>query len=216
MGYTHLDKVSGVNGLAVGAKNAEVVVANSTGELYIQGVKITATAAELNAAAGTGVSSTELDFLDGALAGTQVASKAVIADANINTGVSKVTQLHIGASGSETQVTATAAELNSLDASANVESLAAPAAVSITVANTKLDLAGVGAVTLAAPGAAMLGHVKTIEMTTDNGDVTLSLTNVLGGSAATTCTWSAVGQMLVLVGGATAWHVIAESGVALT
>lgn len=54
----------------------------------------------------------ELAFLDGATAGTQVASKAVIADANVNTGVSKVTALHIGASGSETQVTATAAELN--------------------------------------------------------------------------------------------------------
>lgn len=60
----------------------------------------------------------ELAFLDGATAGTQVASKAVIADANVNTGVSKVTQLHIGASGSETQVNATAAELNKLDDSA--------------------------------------------------------------------------------------------------
>lgn len=54
----------------------------------------------------------EADFLDGATAGTQVASKAVVADANVNTGISKVTELHIGASGSETQVTATAAEIN--------------------------------------------------------------------------------------------------------
>ena len=53
-----------------------------------------------------------LEFLDGALAGTQVASKAVVADANVNTGVSKVTSLAIGASGSEVQVTATPAELN--------------------------------------------------------------------------------------------------------
>ncbi len=48
-----------------------------------------------------GLIAAELNFLDGATAGTQVASKAVIADTNINTGVSKVTQLHIGASGSE-------------------------------------------------------------------------------------------------------------------
>lgn len=73
---------------------------------------VTATAAEINALAGTGLSSTELGFLNGATAGTQVASKAVIADASINIGISKVTQLHIGASGSETQVTATAAEIN--------------------------------------------------------------------------------------------------------
>lgn len=50
-----------------------------------------------------------------ATAGTQEASKIVQADANVNTGVSKITELHIGPSGSETQVTATAAELNKLD-----------------------------------------------------------------------------------------------------
>jgi len=112
--------------------------------------------------------------------------------------------------------TVTTAELNTLDASANVETLIAAGAVSVTLTNSKLALVGAGAVTLAAPGAAMLGRTKTIEMTVDNGDVTLALTNVLGGTAGTTATFSAIGQMLVLVGGATAWHVIAESGVALT
>jgi len=58
---------------------------------------------------------TELGYLDGATPGTQKASKCVVADANVNTGISKVTELHIGASGSETQVTATPAELNKLD-----------------------------------------------------------------------------------------------------
>ncbi len=115
MGYTHFDKVSGINGVGVGAKDAEITVADSSGNLYIQGVQITANAAELNAAAGTGVDSTELGFLDGATAGTQVASKAVIADANVNIGITKVTELHIGATGAETQVTSTAAELNILD-----------------------------------------------------------------------------------------------------
>lgn len=62
-----------------------------------------------------GLDATELGFLDGALAGTQVASKCVVADANVNSGVSKVTALHIGVSGSETEVTATGAELNFLD-----------------------------------------------------------------------------------------------------
>lgn len=44
--------------------------------------------------------------------GTQVASKAVIPDANVNIGATKVTALSIGTSGSETAVNATAAELN--------------------------------------------------------------------------------------------------------
>ena len=48
------------------------------GELRIGGTAITATAAEINAAAGTGVSSTELDLLDGALVDTVVTSKAAV------------------------------------------------------------------------------------------------------------------------------------------
>jgi len=83
----------------------------------IGGTAVTTTAAELNAIAGGGLSAAELGVLDGVTAGTQAAAKAVVADANVNTGISKVTQLHIGVSGSETQVTSTAAELNALDAS---------------------------------------------------------------------------------------------------
>lgn len=65
-------------------------------------VQVTATPAEIN-------------YLDKAAAvGVQEANKAVVADGNINTGVSKVTELHIGASGSEVQVTATPAEINTL------------------------------------------------------------------------------------------------------
>ena len=145
---------------------------------YLDGVQVIATAAEINAIAGTGLSQAELAILDGA--------------------------------------TVTTAELNTLDASANVETLTADGAVSITVPNTKLEDTGTGAFTLAAPGADMLGRIKTIEMTADNGDVTLGLTNVLGGSAATTATFDAVAETLVLVGGATAWHVVAESGVTLS
>jgi len=63
-------------------------------------------------AAINGIAASDLAKIDGITNGTQAAGKAVVADSNVNTGVSKVTQLHIGASGSETQVTATAAELN--------------------------------------------------------------------------------------------------------
>lgn len=61
------------------------------------------------------ISAAEFDFFDGVTAGTQAAGKAVVANSDVNSGVSKVTELHIGASGSEVQVSATPAELNQLD-----------------------------------------------------------------------------------------------------
>ena len=96
------------------------------------------------------------------------------------------------------------------------ETLTAAGAVSVAVSNTKLALVGAGAVTLAAPSAGMSGQIKTIEMTVDNGDVTLSLANVQGGSAATTCTWANVGEALVLVASSAAWNVVSEGGVVLS
>lgn len=56
----------------------------------------------------------EANFLDGATAGTQVASKAVIANSDVNIGVVKATELHIGATGAEVQVTADVPSLNAL------------------------------------------------------------------------------------------------------
>ena len=113
--------------------------------------------------------------------------------------------------------TVTTAELNVLDVSVQtVITTVIGSALNVSLTVNKLALTGAGAVTLAAPSAADTGRVKVIEMTTDNGDVTLSLANVAGGSAATTCTWSAVGQALVLVAGVAKWAVVSESGVALT
>lgn len=133
---------------------------------------------------------------------------------NLSTTEVDVDQLSIAG----TTITATAAEINSLDQSAQTETIDSGDAVDITIAHTAIDntTGGAGAITLAAPGADMLGKVKTIEMTVDGGDVTLALTNVTGGSAATTATFDAVDEALVLVGGTNAWHVIAESGVTLS
>jgi len=58
------------------------------------------------------MTATDFDKLSGITNGTQAAGKCVVADANGNTGISKITELHIGASGGETQVTATAAQIN--------------------------------------------------------------------------------------------------------
>ncbi len=73
--------------------------------------------------------------------------------------------------------------------------------------------AGAMAVTLAAP--ADEGALLVLEHTVDGGDVTLALTNVEGGTAATTATFADVGDKLVLVAGATKWCVLKEQGVAL-
>lgn len=177
---------------------------------------------------GTALAASELQALDGVAAadlakitgitnGTQAAGKAVVADANVNTGVSKVTALHIGASGSEVQVTATPAELNVADVSAQSETVIASGVASVTKRVTKLDSSGgAGSFTLAAPDASFIGQVKIIEMDVAGNALTLSLANVDGGSAATTASFDAVGEVLILVGGTSKWHVIKEIGVTLS
>ena len=115
-----------------------------------------------------------------------------------------------------TGATVTAAEVNTLDRSANIQTIIAAGPITLGLDTIKLALVGAGAVTLAAPTAAEAGKIKVIEMTVDNGDVTLSLANVVGGTAGTTCTWSAVGQSLVLIGAVAKWAVVSEGGAALT
>lgn len=76
------------------------------------------------------LTNTQAAALKDVTAGTQAAGKAVVADANANTGVSKVTELHIGTSGSETQVSASGSEINAAcDVSINTAKMSASAAV---------------------------------------------------------------------------------------
>lgn len=58
------------------------------------------------------VNLTELKAIDGATAGGNVALKAKVNDVNGNQGIVKATELHLGATGAETQVTATGAQIN--------------------------------------------------------------------------------------------------------
>ncbi len=115
-------------------------------------------------------------------------------------------------------LTASVAELNKLDTSAETETIDSGVAADAAKRITQIDntTSGAGAITLAAPDASMLGLTKTIEMTVDGGDVTLALTNVQGGSAATTATFADVGDTLVLTAGATKWTVTGEGGVVLS
>lgn len=115
------------------------------------------------------------------------------------------------------QINATAAEINArVDDSAMSETVTAAGAVSVSVAETSLALVGAGAVTLAVPTKPAM--IKIITMTADNGDVTLALTNVVGGSAATTATFNDVNDVLVLVSdlARAKWVVLKEVGVVLS
>lgn len=97
------------------------------------------------------------------------------------------------------------------------ETIAAAGALSVVVPVSKLALVGAGAVTLAAPSTGMIGRQKVVQMTTDNGDVTLALTNVVGQSSGTTATFNDAGDALILIGGASGkWIVIKEFGIALS
>jgi hypothetical protein len=222
--------------IAVGDQTGDTTVTMAVQEM---GQATTVAVPDPGAAAGylvmtsAALALAEADVLQGATAGTQVAGKAVVADANINIGVVKATALHIGTSGAETQVTSTAAELNILDgvtattaeinfaadASAQAETITAAGAVSVLLKTSNLELVGAGAVTLDVPNAIMAGQIKTIRMTADNGDVTMALTNVnnvAGASAGTTCTFDAVGDTIILAACGAKWVVIGISGAAIT
>lgn len=72
------------------------------------------------------------------------------------------------------------------------------------------------AVTLPAPTLPNVPHI--IEMTQRTGafNVTMDLSNCVGGSASTTCTWDAVGDTLILISKKDKWEIIKEQGVTLT
>lgn len=101
----------------------------------------------------------------------------------------------------------------------DVQSLTGAAAIAVdgSVSVASIDSGGAYAITLAAPSAAMRGKLLTIEYSQGATDaVTLALTNVQGGSAATTATFNADNETLILVGGESKWNVVKEVGVTLT
>ena len=122
---SHVDAIK-TTGLYLGASGSAVQVTASAAEVNkLDGV--TSTTAELNILDGVTVSTAEINKLDGVTssttklnytdvnAGTIAASKAVVVDANLHINVVKTTALYLGSSGSATQVTASATELNLLD-----------------------------------------------------------------------------------------------------
>lgn len=117
-------------------------------------------------------------------------------------------------------VTATAAEINGVcDKSAHTQAIVAAGAVTVdgTIRRVTVTNAVNGAITLAAPSAAMKGELLIIEyIGAGTNATTLALTNVQGGSAATSASFNAADETLILVGGETKWNVIKEVGVTLS
>lgn len=171
------------------------------------------------------------DDLNGVTAGTVTASKAVVVDANKRVDTLVIGTLALGA-GAGTAVTSTAAELNILDGvtataaeinafcdqSAGVQAITGAGAVTVDGTINRATLSGGAyAITLAAPDAAAVGKFLIIEYVGgDTDEVTLALTNVIGGSAATSAAFNADDEALLLYGLANKWLVVKEVGVTLT
>ena len=162
----------------------------SGGELRIDGVAITATAAEINAAAGTGVSATELDLLDGAIAGTAVASKALALGAtkNVDTLVIADGGLYLGAAAG-TQMTRTAAQLN-----ADVTGVAAGYKLARSAAPVALD--GANPTSVAHGLTSCVSAVVSLAGSAAPGVSTSTLTVVINGANLDVYGWKPNGAAL--------------------
>lgn len=157
------------------------------------------------------------------VAGTVEASKLVLVGANKNVDTLVVADggLKLG-SGAGTPVGATAAELNKADLSAVAHAITEAGA--ITLGKRLVNVAGgTGyAITLAAPTATELGDILQISLISiASGAVTLALTNVVGGTAASSASFDAAGETLILQAVMTApatykWCVTKEHGVTLS
>lgn len=99
----------------------------------------------------------------------------------------------------------------------NVQAIDAAAAINLDANHVKITgpATSTYAITLGVPRRG--GQVLVIEMvgTTGTNAVTLALTNVVGGSAATTATFNAAGEILTLVSAGSKWVVLDELGVTL-
>ncbi len=146
----------------------------NVGSLSIDDVEVTATAAELNAIAGGGLSAAELGVLDGVVAGTVTAGKAIVTTTNKHIDALVITDggLALGA-GAGTAITSTAAELNLLDGSIAGTAVASKAAVLGT--NKNLDILAV------ADGGLSLGAGAGTAITSTAAEL-----NLLDGSVAGT------------------------------
>lgn len=113
---------------------------------------------------------------------------------------------------------ATATEINTrCDDSAMVDTRTGAGAISVTTAYTALVTTAADTITLAAPSKP--AFIKVIKMTTDGGDGTLAMTNIINalGAETTSITFDDVNDVVVLVSDAASgkWVLIANDGCTL-
>lgn len=186
-------EIGGVEVTATAAElNAMDGITSTVAELNILD-GVTSTAAELNILDGVTADKDEINVLDGVTGGTATASKAVVLDANSAVDAVKTAAFHIGASGSETEITATALEINSAldgntataaeitnacDVSGRVEELTTSGAVTAGIQSVELNHTSVTieATIEAASNHQGIFHAKATTEPGGGGDHTLTLT----------------------------------------
>lgn len=164
------ESVAGVDATGLGSPKGRLLIRTDTGALYTN----TGTALAPVWATGqltTTASTAELNLIDGSVAGTAVASKALVlgADKNVDTLAIAASGLKIGA-GAGTAVTATAAELN---VAAGVTPGTAIASKAV-VTDANIDVGGLRNVT--ATGvvtAATVVAKETVAAVTGDGAITI-------------------------------------------
>ncbi len=175
----------------------------------------------------TTMSETELGFLDGVSAGTATASKAVVLGASkeiatITTAtITNLTNTNLTTAALTLGATALGSTATEIDArcddSAMVDTRTGAGAISVTTAYTALVTTGADTITLAAPSKP--AFTKVIKMTTDGGDGTLAMTNIINalGAETTSITFNDVNDVIVLVSDAASgkWILIANDGCTL-
>lgn len=162
----------------------------NAGSLSIADVAVTATAAELNALATTGLSAAELAVLDGVTAGTVLAGKAVVTTTSKHIDALVISDggLALGA-GAGTAITSSAAELNLLDGSVAGTAVASKALVlgatknadTIVITNIDAGASGTAGTVDVFPATAAKGKLA-VSVTDQTGDTTVDL--VVGAMAA--------------------------------
>ena len=185
----HMNVVK-TTGLYLGASGSAVQVTASAAELNkLDGC--TASTTELNLIDGCTASTTELNLIDGVTAttaelnyvdvtaGSATASKAVVLDSNSHINTVKTAALHIGSSGSETQVTSSATELNLLDGITAIDTDLS------SVAGTHTTLASALATKTYVDNTRTGLEVKDSVVAATTANITLSGTQTIDGIAVT-------------------------------
>ena len=172
--------------LHLGSSGSATAVTSSAAELNIL-TDVTADKDEINKLDGCTATTAELNYVDVTTAGAAQASKAVVLDANSHTDAVKTTALYLGASGSATQVTADATELNLLDGITAIDTdLSSTAAghttlVSALAAKTYIDNTRSG---LAVKDSVVVGTTANLGATYNNGSSGVGATLTNSGSQA--------------------------------